>query len=172
MCSTGTINQRKGQRIIIEALAATKKDKREQIHLALIGEGPERVRLEKLVNDYGLAKNVTFEGLIENSQVYKYLYQNNIYILMSNNEGLPISIIEAMRTGLPVISTKISGIPELVDINGILIDPNVEQLTTIFDHMDEYDWNVMGKRSRERWKKDFTFDRMKKQYCDMLDSLF
>lgn len=80
---------------------------------------------------------------------------------MSNNEGLPISIIEAMRTGLPVISTKISGIPELVDINGILIDPNVEQLTTIFDHMDEYDWNVMGKRSRERWKKDFTFDRMK-----------
>jgi len=38
--------------------------------------------------------------------------------------------------------------------------------------MDEYDWNVMGKRSRERWKKDFTFDRMKKQYCDMLDSLF
>lgn len=172
LCSTGTINQRKGQRIIIEALAATKKDKREQIHLALIGEGPERVRLEKLVNDYGLAKNVTFEGLIENSQVYKYLYQNNIYILMSNNEGLPISIIEAMRTGLPVISTKISGIPELVDINGILIDPNVEQLTTIFDHMDEYDWNVMGKRSRERWKKDFTFDRMKKQYCDMLDSLF
>ena len=138
----------------------------------MIGEGPERVRLEKLVNDYGLAKNVTFEGLIENSQVYKYLYQNNIYILMSNNEGLPISIIEAMRTGLPVISTKISGIPELVDINGILIDPNVEQLTTIFYHMDEYDWNVMGKRSRERWKKDFTFDRMKKQYCDMLDSLF
>ena len=60
LCSTGTINQRKGQRIIIEALAATRKDKREQIHLALIGEGPERVRLEKLVNDYGLAKNVTF----------------------------------------------------------------------------------------------------------------
>ena len=46
---------------------------------------------------------------------------------MSNNEGLPISIIEAMRSELPIISTKVAGIPELVsnNYNGLLIEPNV-----------------------------------------------
>lgn len=172
LCSTGTINQRKGQRIIIEALAATDEAKRKHIHVALIGEGPERVPLEEFVKAHGLAQNVTFEGLVENSFVYKFLHQNNIYILMSNNEGLPISIIEAMRAGLPIISTNISGIPELVDRNGLLLDTDVNQLTAIFNHIDEYDWADMGKKSRERWENEFTFDRMKKQYCDMLDSLF
>lgn len=172
LCSTGTINQRKGQRIIIEALAAVDENVRKHIHVTLIGEGPERVPLEEFINMHGLAKNVTFEGLVDNSQVYKYLHQNNIYILMSNNEGLPISIIEAMREGLPIISTKISGIPELVDKNGLLLEPNVEQLTTIFNRMDEYDWSAMGRLSRKRWENEFTFDRMKKQYCDMLDTMF
>lgn len=172
LCSVGTINQRKGQRIIIEALAATDDARRKHIHVALIGEGPERVQLEEFVNAHGLTQNVTFEGLVENNQVYKYLHQNNIYILMSNNEGLPISIIEAMRAGLPIISTKISGIPELVDKNGLLLDPDVEQLTAIFNRIDEYDWIGMGRQSRKRWENEFTFDRMKRQYCDMLDSLF
>ena len=91
---------------------------------------------------------------------------------MSNNEGLPISIIEAMRAGLPIVSTRISGIPELISDNGLLLDPDVAQLTEIFNHIDEYDWKEMGVKSRKRWENEFTFDRMKKQYCDMLDSLF
>lgn len=46
--------------------------------------------------------------------MYKHLAQADIFVLLSENEGLPISIIEAMRAGLAIISTNVSGIPELV----------------------------------------------------------
>lgn len=96
---------------------------------------------------------------------------------MSYNEGLPISIIEAMRAGLPIISTNISGIPELIhtdgeSCNGILLEPNVDQLVNVFCEMSDYDWEKMGKNSRMRFEADYTFEKMKIAYCNMVDSIF
>lgn len=173
MCCTGTINTRKGQRIIIEALRHLDKSVLKDIHVTFVGEGPERPSLEELVEKYGLQNNVCFQGAVENSQVYLQLAKANIYILMSYNEGLPISIIEAMRMGLPVISTCIAGIPELVinEVNGILLEPNERQLITLFSHLGDHDWVQMGVNSRMRFSREFTFDRMKSEYCDMLDKV-
>ena len=91
---------------------------------------------------------------------------------MSKNEGLPISIIEAMRAGLPVISTKISGIPELVDkTNGILVNPDTEELKIVFNNIFRYNWSEMGHCSLVSFENEFTFEMMEKEYCDMLDSM-
>jgi len=174
LCCTGTINFRKGQRIIIDALHNLPKDILKQTHLDLIGDGGERPVLEGLVHEYGLDEHVRFLGMVPNVEVYKYLAENNIYLLMSKNEGLPISIIEAMRAGLPIISTNVSGIPELVDVghNGILLNPDVNELTVLLSKLPNYDWELMGKNSRKRFEKEFTFERMAKEFCDMYDSLF
>lgn len=174
LCCTGTINFRKGQRIIIDALHNLPKDILKQTHLDLIGDGGERPVLEGLVHDYGLDEHVRFLGMVPNVEVYKYLAENNIFLLMSKNEGLPISIIEAMRAGLPIISTNVSGIPELVDVghNGILLNPDVNELTVLLSKLPNYDWELMGKNSRKRFEKEFTFERMAKEFCDMYDSLF
>lgn len=174
LCCTGTINFRKGQRIIIDALHNLPKDILKQTHLDLIGDGGERPVLEGLVHDYGLDEHVRFWGMVPNVEVYKYLAENNIFLLMSKNEGLPISIIEAMRAGLPIISTNVSGIPELVDVghNGILLNPDVNELTVLLSKLPNYDWELMGKNSRKRFEKEFTFERMAKEFCDMYDSLF
>lgn len=174
LCCTGTINFRKGQRIIIEALHNLPIDILKQTHLDLIGDGGERPVLEGLVHKYGLDENVRFWGMVPNVEVYKYLAENNIYLLMSKNEGLPISIIEAMRAGLPIISTNVSGIPELVDVghNGFLLNPDVNELTVLLSKLPNYDWELMGKNSRKRFEKEFTFERMAKEFCDMYDSLF
>ncbi len=94
--------------------------------------------------------------------------------LMSNNEGLPISIIEAMRAGLPIISTNISGIPEQVTsfYNGILIKPIVSDLVNVLNDLSKYDWKTMGENSRKRFENEFSLpDQMLKAYCDMLDRL-
>lgn len=173
MCCTGTINTRKGHRFIIDALHMLPKALLSQIHVDFMGEGGERPILENLVKRYGLEKHVTFYGLVPNTEVYKYLAQNNIYILMSKNEGLPISIIEAMRAGLPVISTKVSGIPELVrdDYNGFLLNPNCEELVGLLQKLPLYNWGKMGENSRHRFEAEFTFERMRKEFCDMYDDV-
>ena len=172
-CCTGTINTRKGHRIIIEAMHKLEPSKQAEIHFDFLGEGPERESLEALVKNYGLDKNIRFLGSIPNVEVYKHLAEQNIYILMSMNEGLPISIIEAMRAGLPVISTKVAGIPEIVKdgYNGLLLNPSTEELIPVLEHLGDYDWGEMGIKSRERFQNELTFDRMMKDFCNMFDSL-
>lgn len=173
MCCTGTINSRKGHRIIIEALHQLGDNIQKQVHVDFIGDGSERPILENIVREYGLEKHITFHGMIPNDEVYRYLAQNNIFILMSKNEGLPISIIEAMRTSLPIISTNVSGIPELVKVgyNGFLLNPNEDELTVLFNKLPDYNWSEMGNNSRIRFENEFTFERMRKEFCDMFDML-
>lgn len=173
LCCTGTINTRKGHRFIIEALHQLSKEKLAEIHVDFLGDGPQRLQLEELVRQYGLENHVAFLGAIPNIEVYRYLAKENIYILMSQNEGLPISIIEAMRAGLPIISTKIAGIPEIVKdgYNGILLNPSSEELISVLVSLDTYNWEEMGLKSRTRFEKELTFERMKKNFCDMFDTL-
>ena len=173
LCCTGTINIRKGHLYIIEALHRISKDKLAQIHVDFLGEGPQRLELEEMVKQYGLEKHVKFHGSVPNVEVYRHLAAQNVYILMSQNEGLPISIIEAMRAGLPVISTKIAGVPEIVKdgYNGLLLNPSTEELIPILEHLDDYDWEAMGAKSRERFQNELTFERMRKDFCDMFDTL-
>lgn len=174
LCTVGTISFRKGQRLIIETLHSLSKEVLNDIHVDFIGEGPERPILESMVEEYGLSENVTFYGGIPNVDVYKYLAKNNIYMLMSKNEGLPISILEAMRVGLPIISTNVAGIPECIDegYNGFLLEPDDnEQLATLLKKLPDYDWEMMGRNSKDKFQKEFTFDRMKREFCDMYDRL-
>lgn len=174
LCCTGTINTRKGHRFIIEALSQLDKERMKEIHVDFLGEGQQRAELEDLVKKYDLENNISFLGSIPNKDVYKYLATENIYILMSLNEGLPISIIEAMRAGLPIISTKVAGIPEIVrnGYNGLLLQPCSEDLIDVFNNMESYDWKQMGVNSRSRFIDELTFDRMKKDFCDMYDNLY
>lgn len=174
LCTVGTISFRKGQRLIIETLHSLPKELLKDIHVDFIGEGSERLILENLVSEYGLVENISFSGGVPNTEVYKHLAKNNIYILMSKNEGLPISILEAMRVGLPIISTNVAGIPECIDegYNGFLLEPdNEEQLADLLKKLPEYDWEKMGRNSKDKFQKEFTFERMKKEFCDMYDKL-
>ena len=101
------------------------------------------------------------------------LQRHGIFILMSSNEGLPISIIEAMRAGLPVITTNLAGMPEQVETgrNGVLIACKADALAELLGRMEEYDWEAMGQESRRRFEREFTFSLMLQQYCAMLEGV-
>ena len=172
LCITGTVCRRKGQYLIVEALNQVHPEARNKIYVSVIGEGNDLEELKEKTKRYGLENNVTFLGLMPNSEVHKYLCGCDIYILMSNSEGLPISIIEGMRAGLAVISTPIAGIPEEVgEENGLLINPDANELAKIFERMDDYDWKAMGVESRKKFEKEFTFKAMISSYCDVMDNL-
>ena len=173
LCSTGSICERKGQYLIIEALHLMDREKSKEIHLSLFGTGPDLAVLQNKVVQYGLEEQVTFYGNVRNEEIHSRITDEDIFVLMSNNEGLPISIIEAMRAGLPIISTNISGIPEQVTsfYNGILIKPTVSDLVNVLNDLSKYDWKTMGENSRKRFENEFSFDQMLKAYCDMMDRL-
>ena len=172
MVTTGTVCKRKGQYIIVEAMHKMNPEVLNYTHLTVMGIGADYGMLTEKAKEYGLQDHITFLGNVPNAEVHQHLCAENIFVLMSSNEGLPISVLEAMRAGLPVISTKVDGIPEQVDErNGILIDPDVDQLVGVLNRLPDYDWIALGKGSRQRFEQEYTFDRMLKDYADMFDKL-
>ncbi|GIW68399.1 MAG: glycosyl transferase [Candidatus Parcubacteria bacterium] len=103
----------KGLDISLEAFA---KLAREKPHLDwryfLAGEGPERARLEALANALGIRKRVRFLGQV--SQSATLLRGADAFVLPSRSEGLPYAVLEAAVAGVPIVATKVGGIPEVV----------------------------------------------------------
>ena len=172
LVSTGSVCKRKGQYLVVEAMHRMNPEVLKDTHFTIIGTGLDYNELQEQVAQYGLQEHVTLAGNKPNKDIHGLLAKENIYILMSNNEGLPISILEAMRAGLPVISTRVAGIPEEVDErNGALVYPDINQLTDVLNCLPNYNWKELGKNSRERFEKEFTFEVMRKKYSDMFDAM-
>ena len=173
LVSCGSINGRKGQWIIVHALAKLDLEKLNNISITLVGDGPERRELEEFVIQNNLADNVVFTGAVNNDRVFDYLITSNIYVLMSSSEGLPISIIEGLRCGLPVIATNVAGIPETVidHQNGLLIERDIDSLADVLRNLDNYDWPKFGEQSRKLFEERFTYERMKNEYAKMIKEL-
>ncbi|MEK7078162.1 MAG: glycosyltransferase family 4 protein [Patescibacteria group bacterium] len=82
--------------------------------LQIIGDGPDRSKLEKLVTDLGVADRVKFIGHVDPDLIPQYLSQADIFVRPSRSEGLGNSFLEAMAAGLPVIGTPVGGITDFL----------------------------------------------------------
>jgi len=83
-----------------------------QARLLLVGEGPERAKVEQLASENGLERNVQFLGL--RTDIPQLLAAADLFLLTSISEGIPVTLIEAMAAGLPIVSTRVGGVPEIV----------------------------------------------------------
>lgn len=118
-------NSQKGHEFII-AVARAVEHSNPDLHFVLVGGGDDEAMLKTAAT--GLT-NVTFTGFVEN--VGDYLASFEIFILPSNREGIGSILFDAMEAGLPVIASRVGGVPDIVHegMNGILIDPaSPEQL--------------------------------------------
>lgn len=114
----------KGVPILIDAmtrLAASYPD----LTLRLVGDGPERAALEAEVARRGLSDRVLFLGYRSQSEVSEELSQADVFVLPSFAEGVPVVLMEAMAAQVPVLTTRIAGVPELVEdgVSGRLVPP-------------------------------------------------
>jgi glycosyltransferase involved in cell wall biosynthesis len=120
--------EKKGLDVLLRACALL-RGRQVPFRCLLIGDGPEMGRLQSLVAELHLDVEVTFVGPIPTDQVRSYLVPENVIIVPSvyardgERDGTPTVLIEAMASGVPVIASDISGIPELIDHdeNGILV---------------------------------------------------
>jgi len=99
-------------------------DKYSQIKFIVIGQGPEQANLEKLVKELGLENDVLFTGLINRQLIVDYLKIADVFVLNTNYEGMSHCLLETMKIGAPIITTKAGGNPETIKDNqtGLLVD--------------------------------------------------
>lgn len=118
----GEIGPRKGVFDILKAIAEHREQAEGRMELRIGGNRNEKQLLETIAAGR-LEDIVRFEGWVSGEKKLQLLNWADVYILPSFNEGLPISILEAMSHGCPIISTPVGGIPEVVTDNGILVTP-------------------------------------------------
>jgi glycosyltransferase involved in cell wall biosynthesis len=121
----GRLSPEKGQAGLLKAFAEVSAH-HEDVELRLVGNGPEREELEKLASDLKLGDRVTFAGRLTETDTLSEIARSDIFILPSFMEGLPIVLMEAMALGVPVIASRVAGIPELVEdgAGGLLFAPS------------------------------------------------
>lgn len=112
--AVGRLSAEKGFSVLIDALGQLKQSGAPQ-RLVLVGDGPMRTSLEGAARAADIVELVEFTGELSPSEVYGRLTCADIFCLPSFSEGLPISVMEAMAVGVPVVTTWIAGIPELAE---------------------------------------------------------
>lgn len=146
--NVGRLSKAKNQRLLIDAIEKIVTIGR-NVKLIILGDGPLRNDLEAYVKKQSLEQVIHLMGNVDNAE--EYYAQADIFALSSEYEGLPLVILEAMAAGLPIVSTDVGGIRDIVADNGILIESGnkdmlVEALMKIID--DETLRIKMGEISR------------------------
>lgn len=143
-------------------------EKYPQCHLHMVGDGDLRPDMEKLAEELEITKFVTFHGM--QSNVYPYMYNADIFVLPSIYEGMPMTIIEAMGTGLPIAASRVGGIPDLLQNGerGLLITPEETAIVEALEKLiqDQSLRETLGRKAKQD-SDIFSALSMAKQYCEV-----
>ena len=169
----GSVCDRKNQKTLIQAAESLMEDYKDRFEITIVGDGPQRLELENYVHTNNL-HNINFVG--SSMQVDKLLQESDCFVLVSKNEGLPISIIEALRAGLPVIGSNVAGIPEqIIDgQTGYVVAPSIsataEAMKKIID-MGYKNREIMGEKSYKLFLDRFSIKTMFESYAELYNKM-
>ncbi|UCF67345.1 MAG: GT4 family glycosyltransferase PelF [Acidobacteriota bacterium] len=171
----GTVSRlaaEKGIDRLLRALARLDGSKREP-RLRVVGEGPERVALEALAHELGLDDRVEFLGFRDD--VIELLSQLDLFLLPSLTEGIPLALLEAMASGLPVVATKVGGVPEVIEagLSGVLVPADdVEALAGAISELLEQAERrkALGRAAARRIEAHFSLAAMCTSYRRLYES--
>ncbi len=137
------------------------------LRLKIVGDGVERPVLERLARDLNIHRHVDFLG--ERSDVPQLLRQAGLFVSSSRTEGVPLTLLEAMAVGLPVVATRVGGNPEVVEdgVTGRLVPPQDHRALSaalVALCRDSALRHTMGALGRQRVEELFDVRRMVEQY--------
>lgn len=151
-------------------LQATKPDV--EIELEVCGVGSEEEKLKQYVCEHSLEKIVRFNGWVSGERKAEMLRKANLLVLPSYTEGVPIAVLEAMSYGMPIISTEVGDLAELVKdgVNGYLIPPgDIAALSErILLMVDKQRWEKFSYMSRKIAEEQFSIDLFYSKLAEIL----
>lgn len=159
LVTVGRLTPQKDPLTLLEACRLLKTDYK----LIMVGDGELRAKVEEFVTRNNLRDKVIITG--ERNDIPEILAAGDIFVLDSRWEGLPLVIIEAEIAGLPVVASRVGGVPELIEdgVTGFLVPPRKPEV--LADKLRELlgDTNLrrrVGSAAREKALREFTFERM------------
>jgi len=112
---------RKGVDLLLEALATVQT---RDVVLDVAGDGANRPEYEQRARELGLAERVVFRGLLTKPELAAAMREADLFVLASRYENNPCVVLESLASGLPVVATRVGGVPEVVDdTTGVLVEP-------------------------------------------------
>ena len=136
-------------------------------NLEVIGDGPELTNLQRLATDRGVESQVEFLGFVDD--VGEHLRHASLFLMPSRSEGIPLALLEAMAMRLPIVASRVGGIPELVsdEVHALLVAPDSpDHLAFAIGRLmvDPPLANRLAGAARERYKREFQTESMRRNY--------
>jgi glycosyltransferase involved in cell wall biosynthesis len=162
---------RKGLDVLLEALALL--DRRDGLRLDVVGDGSLRAQYEALAARLALSEHVQFHGLRSKPELAALMQEADLFVLGSRYENNPCVVIEAMATGLPVVATRVGGVPELIDeARGELanpLDPRdlARAIEAALTRLETFDRGNIASRARD----EFGTESVGRSIADVYTSL-
>jgi 1,2-diacylglycerol 3-alpha-glucosyltransferase len=146
--------------------------------LTLIGDGPEKFALERQAVLLGIESKMNFSGMLRGVDLVKALQMGDIFMTASASENLPLSIIEAMATGMPVVGVDSLGIPEIVrdGENGFLVPPDDAEamahstLKLLLDVNLRRKMSLIAHETAQNFSRSKIAERLEKHYLDTINA--
>ena len=168
----GRFEEQKDQKLLLRALSDLESQR--EWRMTFVGDGPSLREHQALARELDLDGMVTFAGY--NANVSECLAKADLFVLATNWEGFPRSILEAMRSGLPVIASQVGGCHESVidGVTGVIVPQGDrmklrDALGDLIDNPAKR--QAMGRAGRELYLREFTFEAMYEKYRRLYDEL-
>lgn len=180
LLAVGRFAEKKGFHVLIEALPKL-LERLPESHLHLVGFGPWEARLRELASSLGLDSRVRFHGPVPHSEISSFFRGADLFVQPSladaggDREGLGVTLLEAMATGVPVVASRSGGIPDVLEDaeHGILVEPGnpavlAEGLHTLWTSPER---RRMAEAARARVSERFSWDSIADRFADLYTRL-
>ncbi len=166
-----SVQYRKGQDIAVDAVGQLKDENKKSIMLHIIGDGSGMEMIKKKCDNLNINSYVVIHGAILN--VRNILPKLDVFLLPSRADTVPISIIEAMRAGIPIFATGVGEIPNMIRGCGVIIDASVESVKCLFESLisNKYELDKLGENARYSFESQFRLDTMVKHYVSVIEKV-
>lgn len=159
----GRLSKQKNPALLLKSMGNLPGNLRNNIELTIVGDGPDKIKVVNIIKKTKMLPNVEIISDVKPAKVYEYLNKSDIFALITNWEGFPYTVLEAMSAGLPVIASDVGGISEAVSAEtGILVKNDAVQIKEAIVKLagDKELRNRLGKRGREIVAQKFSLEKM------------
>lgn len=169
----GNLNRRKGLNYLLEAMKIVVNNCK-NVKLLLVGKGSQKEELISHIKYLKLEKYVQLCGFLDDNDLLKVYQSSDIFVFPSLKEGFGFVLLEAMACGIPIISTNVSAIPEVVGDCGILVNPrDPDDLSKAIIHLLENDTKraFLSLQGLDRIKNFYSWERISRVYITKYNEL-